>query len=122
MENICAGCGKEIKSSQSYRYEKGEYWHVTDEKDCQFPERQSKINRHRVSLDTNLDCRGRNGWFTPKTLEIYARCLYEDSETSYVSIFSKQTYGQAPIRITGPHDEVVALFRQILSKLEEREE
>jgi len=59
-----------------------------------------------------IECRGRNGWFIFSKFATFLTTKY-----SYVSIYSKRQPKLAPIYFTGPPDEMIKLFENILSEL-----
>jgi len=59
-----------------------------------------------------IECRGRNGWFIFSRFATFLTKIH-----SYVSIYSKRLPKLAPIYLTGPPDEMIKLFEDILSEL-----
>lgn len=91
------------------------YGSENNQRDCSDPERGPTVDPGMIDVkDSSLECRGRNGWFCAAQVEVYSSFA-----TAHISIFSRQTYGQAPIQVVGSYDDVVDLLKKILNKLQE---
>ena len=64
-----------------------------------------------------IECRGRNGWF------VFSKFTTFLGKHSHVYIYSKiLPTNFAPIYLTGPPDEMIKLFEDILSELKKKGE
>jgi len=66
-----------------------------------------------------IKCKGRNGRFNFHHVDV-TNFSYEIAGDSMIEVYSKQTYGEAPIKFYGKTGDLLDLFYDIIKELEER--
>ncbi len=60
-----------------------------------------------------LEARGRNGWFQPASVQVFAMAFGEVD----VQVFSSKPAGIAPILLRGRADQLMKLFSEVMGTL-----
>jgi len=68
----------------------------------------------------NFEARGRNGWFTPRTLHVWG-APNSSKDCAYLEIQSNKIGRSAPITLYGPREEIIRLLEKAVRELRRME-